>query len=195
MTALLRLVGPAVAKYFGPAPDDLIDTIFDGIPMPVTAEVYPFFPATQIADQALSINGVERSFTSVSGQNPTWLQFNLGGDPDEIAGGINTLTVSVSDDAGSTTHFVLRYFRLAGGSNNGKLATTRPVTTTTTTTSPPLTKGIPGKGTSTPAPTPSPPLTTTKRQNPKGANSPKSLAGSGRRNSQKADRKGRRSRR
>lgn len=168
MTALLRLVGPAVAKYFGPAPDDLIDIIFDGIPMPVTAEVYPFFPATKITDQALSINGVVRTFTSVSGQNPTWLQFNLGGDPDEIPGGINTLTVSVSDDAGSATHFVLRYFRLAGGPIPAVAATpSHPVTRKLPgkgipTPSPPVTRKLPGKGTPTPAPTPSPPLTSRK---------------------------------
>jgi hypothetical protein len=168
MTALLRLVGPGVAKYFGPAPDDLIDTIFDEIPMPVTAEVYPFVPATQITDQALSINGVGKSFTSVSGQNPTWLQFNLGGDPDETSGGINTLTISVSDDAGSTTHFVLRCFRLARG----------PIRTATTTSFPLTSRKLPRKGTLTPSPSPlpspspSPTLPTTKYP-PRGTTSPK----------------------
>ena len=43
MAALMRLVGPAVARYFDPGPDDLIDSFFDGTPMPVTIEVYPFY--------------------------------------------------------------------------------------------------------------------------------------------------------
>ena len=111
MSALLRLVGPAVARYYDPGPDDLIDSFFDGTPMPVSVEVYPFHPATSITRQSLSINGAARSFNSVSGQNPTWLEFNLGGDDNETAGGINTATLSVTDDAGSTTHFSLRYFR------------------------------------------------------------------------------------
>jgi hypothetical protein len=115
MPALLRLVGPSVARYFDPGPDDLIDSMFDGTPMPVTVEVYPFLPATRITGQTLLINGAARAFTSVSGQNPTWLHFNLGGDGDETAGGINTATLSVTDDAGSTTHFSLRYFRAMGG--------------------------------------------------------------------------------
>ena len=54
MSALMRLVGPAVARYFDPGPDDLIDSFFDGTPMPVTVEVYPFTPATRITDQKLS---------------------------------------------------------------------------------------------------------------------------------------------
>ena len=41
MAALMRLVGPAVARYFDPGPDDLIDSFFDGTPMPVSVEVYP----------------------------------------------------------------------------------------------------------------------------------------------------------
>jgi hypothetical protein len=114
MPALLRLVGPSVARYFDPGPDDLIDSMFDGTPMPVTVEVYPFLPATRINGQTLFINGAARTFTNVSGQNPTWLQFNLGGDAGETAGGINTATLSVTDDAGSTTHFSLRYFRASG---------------------------------------------------------------------------------
>ena len=53
MAALMRLVGPAVARYFDPGPDDMIDTFFDGTPMPVTIEVYPFSPATRITGQKL----------------------------------------------------------------------------------------------------------------------------------------------
>ena len=63
MAALLRLVGPAVARYFGPGPDDMIDTFFDRTPMPVTVEVYPFAPATRIVGQKLSINGASREFS------------------------------------------------------------------------------------------------------------------------------------
>src|SRR5262249_47762801 len=152
---------------------------FDEIPMPVTAEVYPFFPATQITHQALSINGVEKSFTSVSGQNPTWLQFKLGGDPNEIPGGINTLTVSVSDNAGSTTHFILRYFRLAGGSvrpaatSTSPRVTQRPATgSSTTTTTLRVTSPVTTTSTSPYlTPTPSIPLTTTKRHRRKGRRS------------------------
>ena len=47
----------------------------------------------------------------MSGQNPASLQFLLGGDAGETAGGINTVSLSVTDDAGATTHFSLRYFR------------------------------------------------------------------------------------
>ncbi len=112
MAALMRLVGPAVARYFGPGPDDMIDTFFDGKPMPVTIEVYPFSPATRIVGQKLAINGASREFSGVSGQNPASLQFLLGGDPGETAGGINTVSVSVTDNVGATTHFTLRYFRL-----------------------------------------------------------------------------------
>ena len=112
MAALMRLVGPAVARYFDPGPDDMIDTFFDGTPMPVTVEVYPFAPATRITGQKLSINGAAREFNGVSGQNPASLQFLLGGDASETAGGINTVSVSVTDDAGATTHFSLRYFRV-----------------------------------------------------------------------------------
>jgi len=132
MAALLRLVGPAVARYYDPGPDDLIDTFFDGIPMPVTAEVYPFQPATHITAQKLLINGAPRDFTCVSGQNPTSLQFTLGGDPGETLGGINTAILSVTDNAGATTHFSLRYFRVA----------TKPVGQTGTT-HPNTTKGVP----------------------------------------------------
>jgi hypothetical protein len=113
MAALLRLVGPAVARYFGPGPDDMIDTFFDGTPMPVTVEVYPFAPATRIVAQKLSINGTSREFSGVSGHNPASLQFVLGGDAAETAGGINTVSVSVTDNVGATTHFSLRYFRLS----------------------------------------------------------------------------------
>jgi hypothetical protein len=134
MAALLRLVGPAVARYLNPGPDDLLDTLFDGLPMPVTAEVYPFAPATRITGHTLLVNGAVRDFTSVSGQSPTWLQFNLGGDPAETTGGINTLTLSVTDDAGATTHFSLRYFRLAGSSPSGTPATTPQRLKTTATT-------------------------------------------------------------
>jgi hypothetical protein len=137
MPALLRLVGPALARYFDPGPDDLIDSFFDGTPMPVTVEVYPFLPATRVTAQTLLINGAARHFASVSGQNPTWLQFNLGGDPSETAGGINTATLSVTDDAGSTTHFSLRYFRVTNG---GLAATAPPPPHTTTSTIPPTSK-------------------------------------------------------
>jgi hypothetical protein len=111
MAALMRLVGPSVARYFDPGPDDMIDSFFDGTPMPVSIEVYPFTPATRITNQKLLINGSAREFTDVSGENPASLQFTLGGDVGETAGGINTVNVSVTDDAGSTTHFSLRYFR------------------------------------------------------------------------------------
>jgi hypothetical protein len=133
MAALLRLVGPAVARYFDPGPDDLIDSFFDGIPMPVTVEVYPFQPATRITGQKLLINGATRDFTGVSGQNPTSLQFNLGGDAGETAGGINTAMLSVTDDAGSTTHFSLRYFRVAGAPYAAGETSRSGQTTTTTT--------------------------------------------------------------
>jgi hypothetical protein len=113
MAALMRLVGPSVARYFDPGPDDLIDSFFDGTPMPVSIEVYPFAPATRITDQRLLINGAARDFTEVTGENPASLQFTLGGDALETAGGINTVNLSVTDDAGSTTHFSLRYFRMA----------------------------------------------------------------------------------
>src|SRR6516164_2228771 len=128
MTALLQLVGPSVARYFDPGPDDLIDSFFDGTPMPVTVEVYPFHPATRITEQTLFINGAARTFTNVSGQNPTWLQFHLGGDPGETVGGINTATLAVTDDAGSTTHFSLRYFRVAAASPTAT-PTPHPITT------------------------------------------------------------------
>jgi hypothetical protein len=124
----MRLVGPAVARYFGPGPDDMIDTFFDGTPMPVTIEVYPFSPATRITGQKLAINGASREFTGVSGQNPASLQFLLGGDSGETAGGINTVSVSVTDDAGATTHFSLRYFRVANQGPQGT-ATQHPMTT------------------------------------------------------------------
>jgi hypothetical protein len=124
MAALMRLVGPSVARYFDPGPDDLIDTFFDGTPMPVTIEVFPFAPARRITDQKLSINGAARDFARVSGQNPASLQFHLGGDAGETAGGINTVNLSVTDDAGATTHFALRYFRMAD-------ARDAPATTTT----------------------------------------------------------------
>lgn len=128
MAALMRLVGPAVARYFGPGPDDMIDTFFDHTPMPVTIEVYPFAPATRIVTQKLSINGAAREFSGVSGQNPASLQFLLGGDPGETAGGINTVSVSVTDDVGATTHFSLRYFRM-GDSGTQATPTKPPVTT------------------------------------------------------------------
>ena len=134
MAALLRLVGPAVARYFDPGPDDLIDSFFDGIPMPVTVEVYPFQPATRITGQKLLINGATRDFTGVSGQNPTSLQFNLGGDAGETAGGINTAMLSVTDDAGSTTHFSLRYFRVAAAPYAAGETSHSAQTTTTSTT-------------------------------------------------------------
>ena len=129
MAALLRLVGPAVARYFDPGPDDLIDSFFDGTPMPVTIEVYPFSPATRITDQKLLINGSERDFSGVSGQNPASLQFHLGGDAGETAGGINTVNLLVTDDGGATTHFSLRYFRLAETPSEAT-PTGHPVTTT-----------------------------------------------------------------
>jgi hypothetical protein len=132
MAALLRLVGPAVARYFSPGPDDLIDSFFDGTPMPVTVEVFPFMPATRITGQKLMINGAAREFTGVTGQNPTALQFSLGGDAGETAGGINTAILAVTDDAGSTTHFSLRYFRVAAeavGQGGPTTATIPPVTT------------------------------------------------------------------
>jgi hypothetical protein len=128
MAALMRLVGPAVARYFGPGPDDMIDTFFDGTPMPVTVEVYPFSPATRITGQKLAINGVSREFARVSGQNPATLQFFLGGDASETAGGINTVSLSVTDDTGGTTHFSLRYFRVAHEEPKGT-ATKGPITT------------------------------------------------------------------
>jgi hypothetical protein len=128
MAALMRLVGPAVARYFNPGPDDLIDSFFDGTPMPVTIEVYPFSPATRITDQKLLINGSTRDFTGVSGHNPASLQFHLGGDAAETAGGINTVNLVVTDDVGATTHFSLRYFRMAGPAIPGT-PTSPPVTT------------------------------------------------------------------
>jgi hypothetical protein len=129
MAALMRLVGPAVARYFDPGPDDLIDSFFDGTPMPVSIEVYPFTPATRITDQKILINGSARDFTGVSGQNPASLQFNLGGDAGETVGGINTVNLSVTDDAGATTHFSLRYFRMAEDPGVGATATQFPHTT------------------------------------------------------------------
>jgi hypothetical protein len=113
MAALMRLIGPAIGRYFGPGPDDMIDTFFDGTPMPVSIEVFPFAPAKRITGQKLAINGSPREFAGVSGQNPASLQFLLGGDAAETSGGINTVSVSVTDDTGATTHFSLRYFRLA----------------------------------------------------------------------------------
>src|SRR5262249_44436102 len=103
MAALLRLVGPAVARYFDPGPGDLIDSFFVGIPMPVTFEVHPFQPATRITGQKLLINGAARDFMAVSRQNPTSLQFTLGGDVGETAGAINMAILSVTDDASRRT--------------------------------------------------------------------------------------------
>lgn len=128
MSAIMRVVGPAVGRYFSPGPDDMIDTFFDGTPMPVSVEVYPFAPATRITGQKLSINGTSRSFSGITGENPASLQFHLGGDDDETAGGINTATLSVTDDAGATTHFSLRYFRMATKPGPGT-ATHAPPTT------------------------------------------------------------------
>jgi hypothetical protein len=128
MAALMRLVGPSVARYFDPGPDDLIDTFFDGTPMPVTIEVFPFAPARCITDQKLSINGAAREFACVSGQNPTSHQFHLGGDTGETPGGINTVNLSVTDDAGATTHFSLRYFRMVDAAHAGP-TTMHPPTT------------------------------------------------------------------
>src|SRR5260221_14444931 len=105
MSALMRVVGPAVGRYFNPGPDDMIETFFDGTPMPVSVEVFPFLPATRITGQKLSINGTSRDFTRVVGENPTSLQFHLGGDDEATAAGINTATLSVPDNAGATTHF------------------------------------------------------------------------------------------
>jgi hypothetical protein len=127
MAALLRLVGPSVARYFDPGPDDLIDTFFDRTPMPVTVEVFPFAPARRITEQKLLINGSEREFAGIAGQNPASLQFHLGGDPGETAGGINTVNLSVTDDAGGTTHFSSRYFRVA--SEGPYASPSHPVTT------------------------------------------------------------------
>jgi hypothetical protein len=129
MAALMRLVGPSVARYFDPGPDDLIDSFFDGTPMPVTIEVYPFAPATRITGQKLLINGSARDFTGVSGENPASLQFHLGGDAGETAGGINTVNLLVTDDGGATTHFSLRYFRVAAAATEGT-PTKVPITTT-----------------------------------------------------------------
>jgi hypothetical protein len=106
------------------------------------------------------LNGVARGFTSVSGQNPTWLQFNLGGDPGETAGGVNTTTVSVSDDTGSATHFVLRYFRLAAGPSGGA-PTISPGTTEKATPPPPKAGKKPR-----PSATAPPTTTTTSTQSP-----------------------------
>jgi len=119
MPALMRLVGPSVGRYYGPGPDDLVDASFDGTPMPVTVEVYPFAPATRITGQKLSVNGNARTFTGVSGNNPAALQFTLGGDADETTGGINTANLTVIDDTGGTTHFSLRYFRIAASQDQG----------------------------------------------------------------------------
>jgi len=124
MAALMRLVGPSVARYFDPGPDDLIDTFFDGTPMPVTIEVFPFAPARRITDQKLSINGAAREFACVSGQNPASLQFHLGGDAGETPGGINTVNLSVTDDAGAMTHFSLRYFRMSDARDEQAATTT-----------------------------------------------------------------------
>jgi hypothetical protein len=128
MPALMRMVGPSVGRYYDPGPDDLIDASFDGTPMPVTVEVYPFAPATRITGQKLSVNGNARSFTGISGHNPAALQFTLGGDADETAGGINTANLTITDDTGATTHFSLRYFRMAGSAGEAT-PTPHPATT------------------------------------------------------------------
>jgi hypothetical protein len=130
MPALLRLVGTAIARYFDPGADDLLDTIVDGTPTPVTVEVYPVAPAAQITGQALAINGTPRTFTSVAGQNPSRLQFHLGGDPGENVGAVNTVAITVTDDAAGATQFVLRYFRKRADAASPVAATT---TTTTRT--------------------------------------------------------------
>jgi hypothetical protein len=73
----MRVVGSAVGSYFSPGPDDMIDTFFDGTPMPGCIEDYPFAPATRITGQKLSINGASPSFTDVAGEDPTSLNPEL----------------------------------------------------------------------------------------------------------------------
>jgi glycosyltransferase involved in cell wall biosynthesis len=112
MAAIVRFVTPGLggALHWGAGP--FTGPVITSAPLRVTAEAYPVAPATRITGQAVSINGVGRAFTSVSGENPATLEFDLGGDPAETAGALNTVTIAVTDDGdGGPTRVSALYFR------------------------------------------------------------------------------------
>src|SRR5262249_49515975 len=132
MAALLRLVGPAVARYFSPGPDDLIDSFFDGTPMPVTVEVYPFMPATRITGQKLLTNGPPGDSAGAAAHTPPPPQSPLGADAGETAGAINPAILAVTAAAAPPPHSPLRYSRAPAapvGQGGPTTATIPPATT------------------------------------------------------------------
>src|SRR5262249_18707545 len=74
MAAIVRFVTPGLGAQNADA-GPFAGPVVASAPVRVTAEAYPVAPATRITGQSLSVNGAARAFTSVSGQNPTTLQF------------------------------------------------------------------------------------------------------------------------
>jgi hypothetical protein len=129
MASLLRFTTPLVGRWFtGNGAADVLDFPFSNGASLVIAQLYPLSPASQVTGVTLAINGNVRLCTSSIGANPRIIQLNLGGDPAENAGAMNTLSVTATDDQGGNTAFSVQYFRMVnpGGA------------TTTTTPPPPL---------------------------------------------------------
>src|SRR5262245_62083942 len=69
-------------------------------PTSVTVAVYPIAPADVLSNPTLMINNTQRSFTSATGNYPLLLTFNVGGDSAEAEGGVNKITITVTDNGG-----------------------------------------------------------------------------------------------
>src|SRR5215475_5083 len=127
MAAVVLCQSPPYAPGFFPFEGHILNAIFGGTPMSVTVQLWPIAPATAITGATVFINSSgprPSTLTPMSGSNGKTLTFNLGGDPSEFPGAVNTVFIDVDDNAPGFTPAALSYYRIGGGSG----PTTMPLT-------------------------------------------------------------------
>jgi hypothetical protein len=145
MAAVVLCQSPAYLPGFFPFEGHILNAIFGSSPMTVTVQLWPIAPATAITGATVFINSSgprPSTLTSISGTNGKTLSFNLGGDPNEFPGAVNTVFIDVDDNAPGFTPAALSYYRTAGGTGTTSPPTTAPPTTAPPTT-PPLSTAPP----------------------------------------------------
>jgi hypothetical protein len=157
MAVVVLCQSPAYVPGFMPFEGHILNYVFGSAPSPVSVQIWPIAPATAVTGAAVFINGSgvkPSTLTAIPGTQGKTLTFNLGGDPDEFPGQVNTVFIDIDDNRPDYTSVAMRYYRAAGAvpttttTTTAPPATTPPATTTTTTRPPttgPVTTPMPGK--------------------------------------------------
>src|SRR5262245_52643608 len=140
MAVVVLCQSPAYVPGFMPFEGHILNCVYGNAPSQVSVQIWPIAPATAVTGAAVFINGSgvkPSALTPIAGTQGQTLTFNLGGDPDEFPGSVNTVFIDIDDNRPDFTPVSMRYYRAAG--TLPTTTTTAPPATTTTTTRPPTT--------------------------------------------------------